>query len=365
MLEQLLVRALGEEGADARARARARRDAASMLVTFNGKSFDMPLLRTRFVMARRRAPPKSRRTSTSSTSRGACTASARRAGHAASWRSSATSSASSASTTSPSGDVSACYLHFLRTGDARALLGVVEHNAWDVVAMAALVGLYGEPRPRRARRRGPRGRRAHACGAPGRSSGQVDVAELAVARAAEGEAAPLALRARADIAKARGDRARARSRTSRRSRRRSTIRRVRLELAKLYEHGRRRPRVRSSASRRAPARRPWAPSAARTSGAQGAADASGQAQDARVAEGGEGVVEDRQGVVDVPPGDHERRRDAQDVAVEAAAPDEQAALLRLLEEPKRRLARPACGRPPARPSRAPCPASAPGRGRRR
>src|SRR2546421_3095680 len=39
-------------------------------------------------------------------------------------------------------DVSQCYLHFLRTGDAHALLGVVEHNAWDVVAMVALVGLY-------------------------------------------------------------------------------------------------------------------------------------------------------------------------------------------------------------------------------
>ena len=36
-------------------------------------------------------------------------------------------------------------MHFLRTGDARALLGVIEHNAWDVVAMAALVGVYGEP----------------------------------------------------------------------------------------------------------------------------------------------------------------------------------------------------------------------------
>src|SRR5205814_7460135 len=45
----------------------------------------------------------------------------------------------------PSGEVSQVYLHFLRTGEARALLGVIEHNAWDVLAMAALVGLYGEP----------------------------------------------------------------------------------------------------------------------------------------------------------------------------------------------------------------------------
>ena len=34
-------------------RLRERIEAASMLVTFNGKSFDMPLLRTRFVMTRR------------------------------------------------------------------------------------------------------------------------------------------------------------------------------------------------------------------------------------------------------------------------------------------------------------------------
>ena len=38
-------------------RVRERLAAASMLVTFNGKSFDMPLLRTRFAMARMEAPP--------------------------------------------------------------------------------------------------------------------------------------------------------------------------------------------------------------------------------------------------------------------------------------------------------------------
>src|SRR5262249_61229363 len=42
------------------------------------------------------------------------------------------------------GDIVATYMHFLRTGDEGALLGVVEHNAADVLAMVALVGLYGE-----------------------------------------------------------------------------------------------------------------------------------------------------------------------------------------------------------------------------
>src|SRR4029078_13663845 len=43
------------------------------------------------------------------------------------------------------GEIPARYAHFLRTGDEDALAAVVEHNAWDVATMAALVGLYGEP----------------------------------------------------------------------------------------------------------------------------------------------------------------------------------------------------------------------------
>jgi hypothetical protein len=54
-IEQILVRDLGEEG-PMLAHVAARIAAASMLVTFNGKSFDLPLLRTRFVMARLAAP---------------------------------------------------------------------------------------------------------------------------------------------------------------------------------------------------------------------------------------------------------------------------------------------------------------------
>ena len=42
-------------------------------------------------------------------------------------------------------EVSQRYHHFLRSGDEEALFQVVEHNAWDVVSMAALVALYGEP----------------------------------------------------------------------------------------------------------------------------------------------------------------------------------------------------------------------------
>ncbi|MDF2695795.1 MAG: hypothetical protein K0S65_4178, partial [Labilithrix sp.] len=55
VVEQLLVRRLGEEG-PVLARVAERIAAASMLVTFNGKSFDMPVLRTRFVMNRMAIP---------------------------------------------------------------------------------------------------------------------------------------------------------------------------------------------------------------------------------------------------------------------------------------------------------------------
>jgi hypothetical protein len=132
----------------------------------------------------------------------------------------------------PSGEVSACYLHFLRTGEARPLLGVIEHNAWDVVAMAALVGLYGEPLSpggglaaedlvgvaRALKRAGDLGR-------------ALDAANAAV----EQGAGPESIRARAEIAKARGDRAQALADWEELARAVDSAE-ARLELAKLYEH---------------------------------------------------------------------------------------------------------------------------------
>jgi len=227
VLEQLLVRALGEE-APMLARVSERLAGASMIVTFNGKSFDMPLLRTRFVMARMdppAAPPHldllhvARRVHREREGLGCRLVTIERdvlgfVRH----------------DDVESGDVSACYLHFLRTGDARALLGVIEHNAWDVVAMAALVGLYGQPFEgglvptdlvgvaRTLRRAGALER-------------ALETAHVAVER----EASPESLRARAEIAKACGDRARALEDFERIA---ATVDdpAVRLELAKLYEH---------------------------------------------------------------------------------------------------------------------------------
>jgi hypothetical protein len=227
VLEQLLVRALGEE-APVLERLAERIRQASMLVTFNGKSFDMPLLRTRFVMSRVASPAEpphldllhvARRVHGRRVTRGCRLVAIEREVLGFERQDDIESK-----------DVSAHYWHFLRTGEASALLGVVEHNAWDVVAMAALVGLYGEPLQGRLVAEDLVG-----VARTLRRAGALDRA-MAVAQAAvERDATPGSLRARADIAKARGDRERALADfealaaavddTS-----------VRLELAKLYEH---------------------------------------------------------------------------------------------------------------------------------
>jgi uncharacterized protein YprB with RNaseH-like and TPR domain len=232
VLEQLLVRALGEE-APMLARVRQRLEQASMLVTFNGKSFDMPLLRTRFVMARMEAPPCPPHLDLLHVARRI---------HGKTLKQSCRLVALEREVLGferhddiEGGDIAACYLHFLRTGDARSLMQVVEHNAWDVVAMAALVGLYGEPLHGAldAQHLAGVARTLRRAGALDRASA---MAEEAVARSPS----PDSLRARADIAKARGDRAQALADFESLA---ATVDdpSVRLELAKLYEHWRREP----------------------------------------------------------------------------------------------------------------------------
>jgi hypothetical protein len=224
-------------------RVRERMLAASMLVTFNGKSFDMPLLRTRFVMACLAPPAEpphldllhvARRVHKGRTRRsaGACRLVVLEREILGFERFDDIAS----------GDVSACYWHFLRSGDARALLGVVEHNAWDVVAMAALVGLYGEPLPFQSRL-APEDLAGLARTL--RRAGALDqamaAANVAVERSADREGqGDEALRARADIAKARGDRAVALADFEALA---ATVDdpAVRLELAKLHEHWTRSP----------------------------------------------------------------------------------------------------------------------------
>jgi len=229
VVEQLLVRNLGEE-APMLARVAERLRAASMVITFNGKSFDLPLLRTRFTMARMAWPEEPPHLDLVHV--------ARRLHKARGIECKLTTIEREVLGFErvddvPGGEVSACYLHFLRSGDARALLGVIEHNAWDVVAMTALVGLYGEPIEQSAMAAEELVGLARTLARAGRRDAAFEVASRAVGRG--GAAHDLALWARADISKARGDRGRAMADFELLAR---TVDdpAIRLELAKLYEH---------------------------------------------------------------------------------------------------------------------------------
>jgi len=232
VLEQLLVRALGEEG-PVLDQVRQRIEGASMLVTFNGKSFDMPLLRTRFVMARQPAPVEPPHLDLLHVAR---RVHGRRPGEGCRLGALERDILGFERVDDvPSSEVSARYMHFIRTGDAGALLGVIEHNAWDVVAMVALVGLYGEMEHEALAATDLAG-----VARTLRRAGSLDRAMAVAEAAVERGATPETLRARADIAKARGERHRALADLEAIA---ATVDdpSVRLELAKLCEHWLRAP----------------------------------------------------------------------------------------------------------------------------
>ncbi len=227
IVEQLLVRSPGEE-APMLERVAARLRDASMVVTFNGKAFDLPLLRTRFTMARMAMPDEPPHLDLVHVARrlhrapkGPCKLTSieqrvlgfERHGDV------------------PSGEVSACYLHFLRTGDPQSLLGVIEHNAWDVVAMVALVGLYGEPLATTSLSAGDLVGVAQTLFRAGARESALEIAHLAVGAGA----GDFGVLARGQLAKKSGDRARALADFEAVASRVDDPR-VRLELAKLYEH---------------------------------------------------------------------------------------------------------------------------------
>lgn len=226
VLEQLLLTEPNEE-AVLLERVSELVEGASLLVTFNGKSFDLPLLRCRYVMngmAPPREPPHldllhvARRVHRPRLSRfDLRTLEAEVLG----WE------------RSPGdihgADIAPRFAHFLRTGDAECLRPVVEHNAWDVLTMAALVGLYGEPEPAL----GAEDLAGYA-GAVARG-GAHELASNTVDRALEAGGGAAARRISARLAKARGDRIRALGDYELLAREVSEPA-VRLELAKLYEH---------------------------------------------------------------------------------------------------------------------------------
>lgn len=227
VVEQLLVRNLGEE-VPMLERVLERMTQAKVLVTFNGKSFDLPLLRTRLVMARLPKAPDLPHLDLVHV--------ARRLHKGRGLECKLTSLERDVLgfvrvDDTPGGEVAACYLHFLRTGEARPLLGVIEHNTWDVVTMAALVGLYGEPLE---------STRLEADDLAGASlalkrARALDLAKSVAALAITKGSKKQGLRAGAEIAKAMGDRARALSLFEELAAE-VDCPKTRLELAKLYEH---------------------------------------------------------------------------------------------------------------------------------
>ncbi len=225
VMEQLLLQRPGEEDALLEL-FRERVERASMLVSYNGKSFDLPLLRGRFVMNRRAPLPPRPHLDLLHVARrlhkrrlGACRLIGLEADVLGYVRVGDIEG----------GDVAARYAHYLRSGDEGALAAVVEHNALDVLSMAALVGLYGEPFEA-----------LHDEDLIGlaevlRRAKALDQAQRVADRAVERAFDPAALRVRGEIAKARGDRAAALLDFEAFTRDVDDPA-VRLELAKLYEH---------------------------------------------------------------------------------------------------------------------------------
>jgi tetratricopeptide (TPR) repeat protein len=223
-VEQLLLRSPADEPALLDVLTE-RLASAELLVSYNGKAFDWPLLKGRYVMNRRQIPGDlphldllhiGRRLHR--TRLGACRLKTLESEVLGFDRGIDVEGA----------DVPARYSHFLRTGDEQALREVVEHNAWDVVSMAALVGLYGEPFDLM------HGEDLVGFAKTMKRAGALAVAERAADRALE-LGAKRALKIRGDVHKARGDRQRA-LRDFESLAKEIDDPALRLELAKLYEH---------------------------------------------------------------------------------------------------------------------------------
>ncbi len=138
-LEQLFLADPGAERALLCSLA-AKLSHAGAYVTFNGRSFDLPLLRSRFVLARLPPPPDlphldllhvARRIYGSRVTR--CTLTTLERDVLGFYR----------TEDIPGADVPERYLRFLHEDDRGGILPVVTHNTWDILALAALVGELG------------------------------------------------------------------------------------------------------------------------------------------------------------------------------------------------------------------------------
>jgi uncharacterized protein YprB with RNaseH-like and TPR domain len=239
--EQLLLGNLGQERPMLERLAR-RMAAASMIVSYNGKSFDVPLLRSRRVLARLDALPELPHLDLLHVAR---RVHRHRLGEHTLARVESEVLGFERIGDIGGAEVSSRYWHFLRTSDFAALDGVLEHNLWDVVSLAALVGLYGEPLGEGAEEGGTSSSGLAPVDWPGlartlKRAGSLELASRIADRAVGRGGGPEAVRARGEIAKARGDKAQALADFA------SLLDTVddpalRLELVKLYEHHAKQP----------------------------------------------------------------------------------------------------------------------------
>lgn len=139
-VEQLLLRRPGEE-APMLTRLAERLAWASCVVTYNGKSFDWPLLRTRAVMNRIRVPPPKAHLDLLHAARRVFGA---RVGSARLVTMEETVLGMRRERDIDGAEIPALYWDFVRGAEGSVLVPVIEHNANDLVALAALVAVLDE-----------------------------------------------------------------------------------------------------------------------------------------------------------------------------------------------------------------------------
>jgi hypothetical protein len=229
-LEQLLLREPGQER-PLLERVLERFHAASLIISFNGKAFDRPLLEGRLVLNRMPRLPERPHLDLLHVAR---RLHRERLGRCTLKRLESDVLGFDRGPDIEGSEVAAIYGHFLRSEDAAGISAVVAHNLWDVASMLGLVGLYGQRLPPLA------GPDLAGLARTLLRAGALQEAERAAQAACDGGGGVDALRVRAELAKARGD-ALAAIRDLERVCAEVDDPAGRLELAKLYEHRMRHP----------------------------------------------------------------------------------------------------------------------------
>jgi len=205
--------------------------AASLLISFNGKAFDRPMLEGRVLL--NRLPPLPRRPHLDLLHVGR-RLHRPRLGCCSLKRLELDVLGFDRGDDIDGSEVGPIYSHFLRSADATRLSAVVAHNYWDVLSMVALVGLYGQRTPALV------GEDLAGLARTLKRAGALQHAERVADMACDSGGGVEAYRVRAELAKSRGDSSGA-VRDLERLCQEADDPRGRLELAKLYEHKLRQP----------------------------------------------------------------------------------------------------------------------------